>query len=42
MSAVGVLIQAMAWLGWPEPSALQLFIYFLTVGMFGITELRKN
>jgi uncharacterized oligopeptide transporter (OPT) family protein len=36
MAAMGVLIQAMVWLGVPEPSALQLFSYFLTVGMFGI------
>jgi len=36
MSAMGVLIQAMVWLGLPEPSALHLFLYFLTVGMFGI------
>jgi uncharacterized oligopeptide transporter (OPT) family protein len=36
MSAMGVLIQAMVWLGLPEPLALHLFLYFLTVGMFGI------
>ena len=36
MSAMGVLIQAMVWLGLPEPSVLHLFLYFLTVGMFGI------
>src|ERR1700693_433499 len=29
MSAMGVLIQAMVWLGLPEPSAWQLFAYFL-------------
>src|SRR5690349_18026478 len=36
MAAMGVLIQAMVWLGVPEPSAPALFSYFLTVGMFGI------
>jgi uncharacterized oligopeptide transporter (OPT) family protein len=36
MAAMGVLIQAMVWLGVPEPSALHMFSYFLTVGMFGI------
>ena len=36
MAAMGVLIQAMVWLGVPEPSELELFAYFLTVGMFGI------
>lgn len=36
MAAMGVLIQAMVWLGLPEPSTPALFSYFLTVGMFGI------
>lgn len=36
MAAMGVLIQAMVWLGVAEPSAPALFCYFLTVGMFGI------
>ena len=36
MSAMGVLIQAMVWLGLPEPPAWQLFLYFLCVGMFGV------
>jgi len=36
MSAMGVLIQAMVWLGLPEPPAWQLFCYFLCVGMFGV------
>jgi uncharacterized oligopeptide transporter (OPT) family protein len=36
MSAMGVLIQAMVWLGLPEPPTLHLFLYFLCVGMFGV------
>lgn len=36
MSAMGVLIQAMVWLGMVEPPAWQLFLYFLCVGMFGV------
>jgi uncharacterized oligopeptide transporter (OPT) family protein len=30
-----VLIQAMAWLGLPEPPVWQLVLYMLTIGMFG-------
>lgn len=36
MSAMGVLIQAMTWLGMPEPQTWKLIVYFLSVGMFGI------
>ncbi len=36
MSAMGVLIQAMVWLGFAEPPTFHLFLYFLTVGMFGV------
>lgn len=36
MSAMGVLIQAMVWLGLVEPPAWQLFLYFLCIGMFGV------
>jgi uncharacterized oligopeptide transporter (OPT) family protein len=36
MSAMGVLIQAMVWLGMPLPPAWQLIIYFLCIGMFGV------
>lgn len=36
MSAMGVLIQAMVWLGMPEPPTWQLILYFLCIGMFGI------
>jgi uncharacterized oligopeptide transporter (OPT) family protein len=36
MSAMGVLIQAMVWLGMPEPPAWQLILYFLCIGMFGV------
>ncbi|HEX4233589.1 MAG TPA: OPT/YSL family transporter [Caldimonas sp.] len=35
MSAMGVLIQAMVWLGLPQPPMWQLVIYMLTIGMFG-------
>ncbi len=35
MSAMGVLIQAMVWMGLPQPPAWQLFVYFLCIGMFG-------
>lgn len=36
MAAMGVLIQAMVWLGLPEPSPAHLFLYYLCVGMFGV------
>ncbi len=36
MAAMGVLIQAMVWLGLPEPATWKLILYFLCVGMFGI------
>ena len=36
MAAMGVLIQAMVWLGMPEPPAWQLILYFLCIGMFGV------
>lgn len=36
MAAMGVLIQAMVWLGMPEPPAWQLVMYFLCIGMFGV------
>ncbi len=36
MAAMGVLIQAMVWLGLPEPETWKLILYFLCVGMFGI------
>jgi uncharacterized oligopeptide transporter (OPT) family protein len=36
MAAMGVLIQAMVWLGMPEPPTWQLILYFLCIGMFGI------
>jgi uncharacterized oligopeptide transporter (OPT) family protein len=35
MSALSVLIQAMAWLGLPQPPAWQLVLYILCIGMFG-------
>ncbi len=36
MSAMGVLIQAMVWLGMPSPPAWLLVLYFLCIGMFGV------
>jgi len=36
MSAMGVLIQAMVWLGMPQPPAWKLILYFLCIGMFGV------
>src|SRR6476646_957537 len=35
MCAMGVLIQAMVWLGWPEPPFWQIVMYMLCIGMFG-------
>ena len=35
MSAMGVLIQAMVWLGLPQPPMWQLIAYMLAIGMFG-------
>jgi uncharacterized oligopeptide transporter (OPT) family protein len=36
MCGLGVLIQALVWLGLPEPPAWQLVLYFLCIGMFGV------
>ncbi len=36
MAAMGVLIQAMVWLGIAEPSTWRLIVYFLSIGMFGV------
>ncbi|MGV3493566.1 MAG: OPT/YSL family transporter [Ramlibacter sp.] len=36
MSAMGVLVQAMAWMGMPQPPAWQLVAYFTCIGMFGV------
>src|SRR5499427_1262938 len=36
MSAMAVVIQAMVWLGLPQPPAWQLMIYMLCIGMFGV------
>ncbi len=36
MAAMGVLIQAMVWLGLTAPSSAQLITHFLCVGMFGV------
>ena len=35
MSAMGVLIQAMVWLGLSQPPMWQLVLYMLAIGMFG-------
>src|SRR5215467_986806 len=36
MSAMAVVIQAMAWLGLPQPPAWHLVLYMLCIGMFGV------
>ncbi|SCK25846.1 Uncharacterized membrane protein, oligopeptide transporter (OPT) family [Variovorax sp. HW608] len=36
MSGLGVLLQAMAWLGLPQPPAWQMVLYLTCVGMFGV------
>lgn len=35
LSGMGVLIQAMVWMGLPQPPAWQLVAYMLCIGMFG-------
>src|SRR5207253_8995599 len=35
MCGLGVLAQAMVWLGLPEPPYWKLVLYFLSIGMFG-------
>jgi uncharacterized oligopeptide transporter (OPT) family protein len=35
MSAMGVLIQAMVWMGLPQPPIWQMILYMLCIGMFG-------
>jgi uncharacterized oligopeptide transporter (OPT) family protein len=34
LSAMGMLIQAMVWMGLPQPPTWQLILYFLCIGMF--------
>ncbi len=36
MAGMAVLIQAMVWLGLPEPPTWQLVLYFMCIGMFGV------
>jgi hypothetical protein len=36
MSGMAVLIQAMVWLGLPQPPAWQLVLYLMCIGMFGV------
>src|SRR5512146_2166256 len=36
MCGMAVLVQAMVWLGLPEPPVWQLVLYFMSVGMFGV------
>jgi uncharacterized oligopeptide transporter (OPT) family protein len=36
MCAMSALVQAMVWLGLPQPPAWQLVLYFLCIGMFGV------
>jgi hypothetical protein len=36
MCAMSALVQAMVWLGLPQPPMWQLVLYFLCIGMFGV------
>src|ERR1043165_2398655 len=36
MCGMAVLVQAMVWLGLPEPPAWKLVLYFTSIGMFGV------
>jgi uncharacterized oligopeptide transporter (OPT) family protein len=36
MCGMGVLMQAMLWLGLPEPPAWKLVLFYLCIGMFGV------
>ena len=36
MCGMAVLVQAMSWLGLPEPPVWQLVLYFMCIGMFGV------
>lgn len=36
LSGMAVLIQAMTWLGLPEPPVWQMVAYFMCIGMFGV------
>lgn len=36
MCGMGVLIQAMSWMGLPEPPVWQLVLYYMCIGMFGV------
>ena len=36
MCGMGVLMQAMVWLGLPEPPAWKLILFYLSIGMFGV------
>jgi uncharacterized oligopeptide transporter (OPT) family protein len=36
MGAMSVLVQAIVWLGLPEPPTWQLILFFMCVGMFGV------
>ncbi len=36
LSGMAVLIQAMTWLGLPEPAVWKMVLYFMSIGMFGV------
>ncbi|HTZ20891.1 MAG TPA: OPT/YSL family transporter, partial [Opitutaceae bacterium] len=36
MCGMAVLVQAMSWLGLPEPATWKLVLYFMCIGMFGV------
>src|ERR1041385_1748742 len=36
MCGMAVLVQAMVWLGLPQPPVWQLILYYMSIGMFGV------
>ena len=36
MSAMAPLVQAMVWMGLPQPPVWQMILYFMSIGMFGV------
>src|SRR6059058_3203110 len=36
MSGMGVLLQAMVWMGLPQPPAWQMVVYLTCIGLFGV------
>src|ERR1041385_5220085 len=36
MCGMAVLVQAMVWLGLPEPATWKMVLYYMSIGMFGV------